>query len=166
MHLLYLAVFQKIFFFHLNLFFMKFNKWITVLDSTVTCDDIKIEANILLFIEIVILVSLVNNIIVTVLWSKNICKCNCNSIDSSIPIATVRHPPANPQPFAPNWAIPLTGKQQQQFQSYSTAVVYSQKQPMNQQEHPFLTFSTDNNDESMNPNPVSPPNSTVDGIVN
>ncbi len=129
------------------------------------CDDIKIEANILLFIEIAILVSLVNNIIVTVLWSKYICKCNCNSIDSSIPIVTVRHPPANPQQFAPNWAIPLNGKQQQQFQ-YSTAVVYSQKQPMNQQEHPFLTFSTDNNDESMNPNPVSPPNSTVDGIVN
>ena len=129
---------------------MKFN--IHDLDSTVTCDDIKIEANILLFLEIVILVSLGNNIVVTVLWSKYICKCNCNSIDSSIPIATVRHPPANPQQFAPNWAIPLTGKQQQQFQSYSTAVVYSQKQPMNQQEHPFLTFSTDNNDETMNLN--------------
>jgi hypothetical protein len=78
--------------------------------------------------------SLVNNIVVTVLWSKYICKCNCNSIDSSIPIATVHHPPANPQQFAPNWAVPLTGKQQQQFQSYSTAIVYSQQQPMNQQE--------------------------------
>jgi hypothetical protein len=98
----------------------------------VTCDDIKIEANVLLFKGIAILMSLVNNIVVTVLWSKYICKCNCNSIDSSI--ATVHHPPANPQQFAPNWAVPLTGKQQQQFHSYSTALVYSQQQPMNQQE--------------------------------
>jgi hypothetical protein len=90
----------------------------------------------LLFKGIAILLSLINNIVVTVLWSKNICKYNCNSNDSSIPIAgsTVRHPPANPQLFAPNWAIPLTGKQQQQFQSYSTAVVYSQQQTIKQQE--------------------------------
>jgi hypothetical protein len=94
----------------------------------VTCDDIKIEANVSLFIGITILVSMVNNIIVTVLWSKYICKCNCNSIDSSI--ATV-HPPGNLQQQTPNWAIPLTGKQQQQFHSYSTALVYSQQQPMN-----------------------------------
>ena len=99
------------------------------------CDEkikiLKIGANVLLFKGIAVLVSMVNNIVITVLWSKNICKCNCNSIDSSI--ATV-HPPGNLQQQTPNWTIPLTGKQQQQFQSYSTAMVYSQQQPMNQQE--------------------------------
>ena len=108
---------------------MKFN--IHDLDSTVTCDDIKIEANVLLFKGIAVLVSMVNNIVITVLWSKNICKCNCNSIDSSI--AAV-HPPGNLQQQTPNWAIPLTGKQLQQFQSYSTAMVYSQQQTIKQQE--------------------------------
>nr|CAH0107512.1 unnamed protein product [Daphnia galeata] len=102
-------------------------------DSTVTCYDIKIEANVLLFKGIAILLSLINNIVVTVLWSKNICKCNCNSNNSSIPIAgsTVRHPPANPQQFAPNWAIPLTGKQHSTISILLNSAGLSQQQPMN-----------------------------------
>ena len=67
-----------------------FTKWIAILDSTATCDDdIKIEFNVSLFLGIANLMSMVNNIIVTVLWSKNICNSNCNSIDSSITIASV-----------------------------------------------------------------------------
>jgi hypothetical protein len=122
----------------------------------VTCDDIKIEANVLLFKGIAILMSLVNNIVVTVLWSKYICKCNCNSIDSSI--ATV-HPPGNLQQQTPNWAIPLTGKQEQQFQSYSTAVADSQQQPTNQQDQQSASaLSTAmKSDEPMNLTHLAPP---------
>ena len=124
------------------------------------CDEkikiLKIGANVLLFKGIAVLVSMVNNIVITVLWSKNICKCNCNSIDSSI--AAV-HPPDNLQQQTPNWAIPLTGKQLQQFQSYSTAVVDSQQQPMNQQEQQSASAlsAAMKSDKSMNLTHLAPP---------
>ena len=68
-------------------------------------------------------ISLVNNIIVTVLLSKIICKCCAGSVVStSVPIVPVHNPPVNPQQLTPTTVSP--SGQQQQIQSYPT-VVYS-----------------------------------------
>ena len=129
----------------------------------------------LLFQSIFYVISLVNNIAVTVLLSKIICKTYARPGDTSMPIPNVYHP----QQLTFNWAGQLTGQQPQQFQSSlnPTIVFYSphQHQPsMNPQEHqqhpPCAFFSTAaNRTEFMNnsllTNTSPPPYSTASALL-
>lgn len=77
-----------------------------------------------------VFIALSNNLIITILCSKQICNC-CKRVDSSIPIVV-------PNPTQPTsvWIISPTGQQQQLQQcSYSTVVYLPhQQQPMQEQE--------------------------------
>ena len=129
----------------------------------------------LLFQSIFYVISLVNNIAVTVLLSKIICKTYARPGDKSMPIPNVYHP----QQLTLNWDGQLIGQQPQQFQSSSlnpTIVFYSphQHQPsMNPQEHqqhpPCAFFSTANRTEFMNNNLLTntspPPYSTASALL-
>jgi hypothetical protein len=115
-------------------------------------------------------ISLVNNIIVTVLLSKIICKCCAGSVVSSVPIVPVHNPPVNPQQLSPTTVSP--SGQQQQIQSYPI-VVYStfQQEPippmphqqghqLQDQQHPSAltkTFPRDITDPAANLIINSPP---------
>ncbi|XP_046655794.1 uncharacterized protein LOC124349351 [Daphnia pulicaria] len=118
------------------------------------------------------LVSFVNNIIVTVVLSKLVCKC-CASSDSSVPVPLVVHNPPQPTPM---WVIPPDG-QQPQFQSYPM-VVYSpyQQQPVPQQgqqqwqadQHPSAPSNlptASSTDPVSLANPSPPPYSTAAALL-
>jgi hypothetical protein len=131
----------------------------------------------LLFQSIFYVISLVNNIAVTILLSKIICRTYTLPGDTSMPIPNVNHP----QQLTFNWASQLTGQQPQQFQSSSlnpaTIVFYSphQQQPsMNHEKHqhhpPCAFFSTDANrkelmNNSLMTNTSPPPYSTASALL-
>ena len=108
----------------------------------------------------------INNVLVVVLCSKNLCRCCrcCKSeVDPSIPIEVIQ----NPQQLTSMWTISPTG---QQFQSYPTVVIYSpyqQQEPMNQQEQqhqPPSAFFNGKTEQPENLDDSPPPYSTVDTL--
>ena len=123
-----------IYFIFLNSLVFGYNHPITQLALAITC-----------------FVAIINNIIVTVLCSKIICKCCSKSVNSTIPIAAAVH--NNPyQHQTQMWTIPSPGQPPQYQVIYSTY----QQQPMEQQSASALSAAM-KSDESMNLTHLAPP---------
>jgi hypothetical protein len=124
-----------IYFIFLNSLVFGYNHPITQLALAITC-----------------FVAIINNIIVTVLCSKIICKCCRKSGNSTIPIAVAVHNNPHQHQTPMMWTIPSPGQPPQYQVIYSTY----QQQPMEQQSASALSAAM-KSDESMNLTHLAPP---------